>query len=374
MSVIYLDNNATTPTDPLVLQKMTPYFVDTFGNPNSKHQIGRDTLAGLKDSSAQIYSSLNIDDKDTLIFTSCATESINTVHKSFLLEYLKHPTSKNQIISSSLEHDAVLKSLDLLEEFGIEVIYLPEENHSYTVESFKKYYNPDRTLLVSLAMVNSETGIIHPISEIAQICHLDKVPVHCDATQGVGKIHIDVSQLNVDFLSFSGHKFHAPKGIGGLIIKESLIPMLHGAGKTFRAGTLNTAYIVGIGEALQLAVDIPKDEILRLRELLEDFLSAIPDCTIHGKEQKRIPNTTFFSIESIESDYIQWYLDENNICVSTGSACSILNSEKPRGVRVSLSRFTKEQDILTLIDTLKKMLKNYQNTQCEEFHLWKEWK
>ncbi|MGL5956053.1 MAG: cysteine desulfurase family protein [Brevinema sp.] len=362
--MIYLDNNATTTIDPLVLSAMQPYLKDLFGNPNSNHCVGESVQEGLAQASDQLYYFLNINTKDTLVITSCATESINTVHKSFLLEFLKNPSSKNQIITSPLEHSAVKKSLEFLQNFGIEIINLPIENNSYTVESFLKYYNPNTALLVSLAFVNSETGIIHPIEQIAKLC--DHTPIHCDATQAIGKIPVDMTTLGVDYLSFSGHKLHAPKGIGGLIIKDqaSCIPLLHGGGQMggFRSGTINPASIVALGEALRLSIEyMDNTSIIELRNILEDFLQTIPNCTIYGKHQQRIPNTTFFYIEHIDSDYLVWHLNNNKIAVSTGSACKSQQlsgtNTNLKGVRISLSRFTTQDEINQLIDCLKTILK-----------------
>ncbi|MGL4676083.1 MAG: cysteine desulfurase family protein [Brevinema sp.] len=363
--MIYLDNNATTPIDPKVLSAMQPYLQDLFGNPNSKHCIGELAKNGLSQVSDQFYDFLNINSKDTLVITSCATESINAVHKSFLLEFLKNPSSKNQIITSPLEHSAVKKSLGFLKEYGIEIVELPIENNSYTVESFLQYYKPEKTLLVSLAYVNSETGIIHPIDQITKICRRDHIPIHCDATQAIGKIPVDIHALGVDYLSFSGHKFHAPKGVGGLIIRDQapFIPLLHGGGQMggFRSGTISPASIIALGEALKLSIHyINNPYITELRNTLEEFLQTIPSCIIYGKTQERIPNTTFFSIKQLDADYLVWHLNNHHIAVSTGSACSShkLSSANDilTGVRISLSRLNTQKEITQLITCIKTAL------------------
>ena len=367
---IYLDNNATTPIDPTVLTTMQPYLEQIFGNPNSSHNIGLATHEALALASDQLYEALNIPEQDTLIMTSSATESINTVHKSILFDFIKNKNSKTQIITSSVEHSAVRKSLAYLGEFGIEIITLPAINNSVSLESFQEHFNPEKTLLVSIGLVNSETGIIQPIKEIAKLCHEHNILIHTDATQAIGKIPVDIQDLNVDYLSFSGHKFHAPKGIGALYIKNSspLNPLLHGGDQMggFRSGTLNVAGIIAIGEALKIAtkkLDLYSDNMLQLRGQLEVFLSQIPDCIIYGKDQLRIPNTTFFNIPQIDHDYLAWYLNNNNISVSTGSACTTKTidpsskTDSYKGVRVSLSRFTSLEDVTTLINVISTILK-----------------
>ena len=368
---IYLDNNATTPIDPDVLTTMKPYLEQLFGNPNSSHNIGIATHEALSLASDQLYEALNIPEKDTLIMTSSATESINTVHKSILFDFIKNKNNtKTQIITSSVEHSAVQKSLAYLKEFGIEIISLPPIDNSVSLESFKEHFNPEKTLLVSIGLVNSETGIIQPIKEIAKLCHKHNVLIHTDATQAIGKIPVDIQDLDVDYLSFSGHKFHAPKGIGALYIKDSspLNPLLHGGAQMggFRSGTLNVAGIIAMGEALKIAtqkLDLHSKNMLQLRDQFEGFLSQIPDCIIYGKDQARIPNTTFFNIPKIDHDYLAWYLNNNNICVSTGSACttktidSSSKTDSHKGVRVSLSRFTNLEDVTTLITVISTLLK-----------------
>lgn len=367
---IYLDNNATTPIDPAVLTTIQPYLEEIFGNPNSSHNIGLATHEALELASDQLYEALNIPEKDTLIMTSSATESINTVHRSVLSDFIKNKSSKTQIITSSVEHSAVRKSLAYLGEFGIEIITLPPINNSVSLESFREHFNPEKILLVSIGLVNSETGIIQPIKEIAELCHEHNVLIHTDATQAIGKIPVDIQDLNVDYLSFSGHKFHAPKGIGALYIKNSspLNPLLHGGEQMggFRAGTLNVVGIIAMGEALKIAMkrlDLYTNNMLQLRGELEDFLSQIPDCIIYGKDQRRIPNTTFFNIPKIDHDYLVWYLNNNNISVSTGSACTtktidpVSKTDSYKGVRVSLSRFTSLEDITTLTNVILTLLK-----------------
>lgn len=374
MNYIYLDNNSTTVIDPNVFDAMQPYLTDLYGNPSAKHTIGESTHEGLTQASDQIYFSLNINPKDTLIMTSCATESINSVHHSILLEFLKNPKSKkNKIISSSLEHYAVVKSLEHLTQFGIEIINLPIIDQSFTVEDFLKVYSPEEILLVSLGLVNSETGIVHPIKQIAEICQKDKVLIHTDATQAIGKIPVDFSELNVDYLSLSGHKFHAPKGVGALIIRDDapFSPLFYGGSQMggFRAGTLNVAGIVGLGEACYSTVkniDKYSQQVSSHRQHLETFLQTINNCTIYGINQQRIPNTTYFNIEGVDLEHFAWFLKQN-IAISTGSACSSVvpnsntSQQKARGIRVSLSKYNTKEDIDTLITQIQAFLTKYRS-------------
>lgn len=370
MNYIYLDNNASTMIDPKVFDKMSPYLKDHYGNPNSTHYFGEMTHEGLNVASDQFYKYLNIGEEDTFVVTSCATESINTVHKSILFDFLNSKNknkSKNKIITTSFEHPASAKSLEYLKNFGIEIIELPIKNDSISIDDFKEVFNSEEILLVSLIYAHNETGVILPIKDLAKIIHNSDVPIHIDATQAIGKIDVDVQDLNIDFLSCSAHKIHGPKGVGGLYIKQNRIitPLLHGGTQMggFRAGTLNTAGIIGFGEALELAAEslnFFNTEILSLRQHLEEFLLTLPDSTIHGYSSDRIANTIFVTTPTIDSDYMVWYLNKNNISISSGSACSSQQlkktTQKTPGVRFSLSRFTTKSEIDKTIECIKKLL------------------
>ncbi len=353
--MIYLDNNASTIVDPEIAELITLCNSQYYGNPNSAHDFGKKSHPMLTEASDRLYYHLNMDMRDTLLITSCATESISSVHHSVLTDYLKTPSAKNRIISSPIEHPAVLQSLEALEDFGIEIVYLPVRDYSYTAEDFAELFDPDKTLLISLSLANSETGIIHPLKDITALS--GDTLVHSDITQAVGKIPVDTEDLGADYYSFSGHKFHAPKGVGGLIIKNKapFNPLLHGA-NSYRAGTMNTAGAVAMGAALHKAVKTPSD-IPTLKKRLEDFLSEIEGCNIFGYDKDRLPNTVYFNIQGIDSDYIVWYLNKQNIYVSSGSACKSQSSGQ-NGVRISLSRFTSEAEIDTLINALKELIKN----------------
>ena len=371
MPAIYLDNNATTRIDPLVVDAMMPYFEDKYGNPNSPHSFGEDTHEAIDKASDQIYKALNARDKDTIVITSGATESINTVHKSFLFDYLKNKGSKNQILTSSLEHSAVKESLKHLAEFGLEIVEVPHKDFVISMSDVTACFNPDKTLLISMMYANNETGAILPIPEIGALAQEHNIPFHSDATQGVGKVPINLQELHIDYMSFSAHKFHGPKGVGALYLRDKapLVPLLHGGNQMggFRSGTLNTAYIVGMGEAIALAtedMELKTEKIVSLRDKLEDFILAkSPSSVIRGKNVSRIPNTSFIHFPHLDTQRVAWLLNKQGIAISNGSACSTqsLNSTpsdqlKAQGCRFSLSRFTREEEIDKTIAYLSKIL------------------
>lgn len=371
---VYLDNNATTMVDPKVFKLMEPFFCQAYGNPNSLHTFGTETHPALHQAMDKMYKAINANDEDDIIITSCATESINWVVKSIYFDVIL-PTGKNQIITSSVEHPAMLASAKFLEEKGVEVIKLPVNNEGIITASDVADAITEKTALVSIMWANNETGMIFPIKEIAHECEKRGVLFHTDATQAIGKIPVDVSDCKIDFMSFSAHKFHGPKGVGGLYIKagRSLTPLLHGGehmgGK--RSGTLNVAGIVGMGEAMKLAneaLNYELTEVRRLRDKLEDALLEIPDTFVVGSREKRVPNTILISIKGVEGEAMIWDLNQNGIAASTGSACAsedleanpiltAIGADKElahTAVRLSLSRFTTEDEIDYTISVFKK--------------------
>ena len=259
MERIYLDSNATTLVDPLVKQAMDPFFCQLYGNPNSLHRFGTETHPEMSIALDRLYSGINAGDEDDIIINGCATEGNNTVLKNAYFSALKQ-RKPCHIITSQIEHPAVLHTCQFLEGLpGVTVDYLPVNSDGLvTLESLKDTLKPGKTSLVSVMWANNETGLINPIKELAAYCRENSVPFHSDAVQAVGKIPVDVQDVPVDYLTFSAHKFHGPKGIGGLYIKggASIIPLLHGGeqmGKK-RAGTVNVPYLIGMGLAMELAV------------------------------------------------------------------------------------------------------------------------
>lgn len=374
MMRVYLDNNATTMLDPEALALMQPFFCEKFGNPNSLHQFGSESHPALRKAMDQLYAGINASDEDDIVVTSCATESINWVIKGVYYDHILNG-EKDHIITSEVEHPAVGSSCKFLESLGVKVTYLPVNTDGViNVEDLKNAIT-DKTALVSIMWANNETGMIFPIEEIGAICKERGVLFHTDGVQAVGKITVDVKKANVDFMSFSAHKFHGPKGVGGLYIRngQQLTSLLHGGEQMGgrRSGTLNVAGIVGMGKAMELAVaalDFEKSTVRRLRDKLEDALLQIPETFVVGTKEQRVPNTILISVKGIEGEAMLWDLNQNGIGASTGSACAsealesnpvmeAIGAEADlahTALRLSLSRFTTDEEIDFAIEVINK--------------------
>ena len=363
---VYMDNNATTMVDPIVVEEMLPYFSQYYGNPNSLHKFGTETHPALSMAIDRIYTALNAADEDDIIVTSCATESNNWVLQSVWRDKILHG-DKNHIVTTEVEHPSILSTCKMLEEQGVKVTYLPVNEQGIVEAHTLKSFITDKTALVSVMWANNETGMIFPIKEIGEICKEKGVLFHSDGVQAVGKIPVDLQAVHVDFVSFSSHKFHGPKGVGGLYIKNSqeLSPLLHGGehmgGR--RSGTLNVAGIVGMGKAIELAttnIDEKMASIRAKRDRLEDaLLEMIPDTFTVGERDKRTPNTILISIRGVEGEGMLWDLNNAAIGASTGSACASEELEANTvmlaigadhelahtGIRLSLSRFTTDEEV-----------------------------
>ncbi|WP_104578002.1 NifS family cysteine desulfurase [Helicobacter felis] len=381
MERIYLDNNATTKVDPAVESLMTPYFSAQYGNPNSLHKFGTETHPAILEALDKLYAGVGARNEDDIIITSCATESNNWVLKSMYFDaYLKH--GKNHIITTEVEHPAVHATCQFLESVGMEVTYLPINAQGTISADQVKEAITDKTALVSVMWANNETGLIFPIEEIGAVCKERGVLLHSDGVQAIGKIPVDVQRANVDFLSFSAHKFHGPKGVGGLYIRSGveLTPLLHGGEhmRGRRSGTLNVPYIVGMGEAMRLAqehLEYEKKVVGELRDKLEDALLNIQDVFVIGDRVHRVPNTTLVSVRGIEGEAMLWDLNRANIAASTGSACAsedleanpvmvAIGADKElahTAIRFSLSRFNKAEEIDYTIEVFNKAVKRLRN-------------
>ncbi|NOQ32314.1 MAG: cysteine desulfurase, NifS family [Helicobacteraceae bacterium] len=374
MNNIYMDNNATTMVDPLVLEEMMPYFSEQFGNPNSIHKFGTSTHPAIAKAIDRMYSAINAGDNDDIIFTSCATESNNWVLKSIWVDKILNG-DKNHIVTTEVEHPSILSTCKFLEDQGVKVTYLPVNEKGIVEAHTVKNFITDKTALVSIMWANNETGMIFPIEEIGEVCQTKGVLFHSDGVQAVGKIPVDLQQVNVDFVSMSAHKFHGPKGIGALYIKnsEKLTPLLHGGehmgGR--RSGTLNVPAIVGMGKAVELAttnLDETMSKIAKLRDRLEDALLKLPDTVVVGDKNERTPNTFLISVRGVEGESMLWDLNNDLIGASTGSACASEDLEANgamiaigadvelahTGIRLSLSRFTTEQEVDQVIAAFNK--------------------
>ncbi len=372
---IYMDNNATTKVDPDVVKEMMPFLSEIYANPSSLHDAATASHGAISKAIDQLYKGLNAQDSDDVVFTSCATESNNWVLKSVWIDKIVGG-EKSHIITTEVEHPSILSTCKFLETQGVEVTYLGvDEQGAVSSESVRDAIT-DKTALVSVMWANNETGVIFPIEEISEICAQKGVLFHSDAVQAVGKIAVDLSKLKIDFLSLSAHKFHGPKGVGALYIRESqdLTPLLHGGehmgGR--RSGTLNVAGIVGMGKAIELAtsnIEQTMGDVAKKRDYLEDkLLEIIPDTFVVGDRDRRTPNTILISIRGVEGESMLWDLNRDNIGASTGSACASEDLEANTvmsaigadselahtGIRLSLSRFTTDEEIEKTIDSFKK--------------------
>lgn len=373
---VYLDNNATTMVDPKVYEEMKPFFCDIYGNPNSLHKFGAGTHPKMVEALNFLYEGINAADEDDVIITGNATESNNAVLKGIWIDKILNGDKKH-IITSEVEHPSITAVCRFLEKQGVKVTYLKVNEEGVLEANAIKNAIKEDTALVSIMWANNETGKIFPIKEIGAICKEAGVAFHTDATQAIGKIVVDVQDVNVDYLSFSAHKFHGPKGVGGLYIRKgyALSPLLHGGEQMGgnRAGTVDVASMVGMGWAMKLATSTmalayEKNHVSKLRDKLESAILELPETVVIGGKENRTPNTTLISIRGVEGESMLWDLNQAGIGASTGSACAsedleanpVMNafgsdSELAHtGVRFSLSRFNTEEQIDYAIDVIKK--------------------
>lgn len=363
--VVYLDNNATTMVDPLVFEEMKPYFCDLYGNPSSMHEFGGHVMKAVNKAREQVKEFLGAKDAKEIIFTASGSEGDNMAIRG-VLEANK---SKKHIITTKIEHPAVLNVYKYLEKQGYEVTYLDVDSQgNLDLNQLSESITED-TALVSIMYANNETGVILPVEKAAKIVKQKnpKIKFHTDAVQAAGKIPFDVKNTEIDLMTIAGHKIHAPKGIGALYVKTgTLLPAFVIGGhqeRGKRAGTENVPYIVGLGKACELAqksMDFELNEVKRLRDKLENgILKTIYNAKINGSTTNRVPNTTNIGFQYIEGELILLHLSDLGICASSGSACTSGSLEpshvlKSMGVpfeslhgsiRFSLSRFTTEEEI-----------------------------
>lgn len=363
MKIVYVDNNATTMAAPEVFEAMRPFLTDEYGNPSSMHTFGGKIHSNIERSREAVADLLGANDSSEIIFTSCGTESDNTAIISTLRSY----PEKRHIITTKVEHPAVFNLCKYLETVGYRVTYLSVDNEGMLDLNELKASIDSDTAIISIMYANNETGAIFPIDEIAEIARVRDVILHTDAVQAAGKLPFKLTELPVDLLSLSGHKLHAPKGIGALYVRKGtkFNPFLIGGHQEHsrRGGTENVASIVGLGVACQLAkksVEEEKTAIKDLRDRLENtLLEKIPHSRVNGHKKNRLPNTSNISFEFVEGEAILLRLDEKNIAASSGSACtsgSLTPSHVLRtmgipftfvqgSVRFSLSRYNDVDDI-----------------------------
>ena len=370
--MIYLDNAASTQIHEDVLTSMLPYLKEQYGNPSSIHRYGRLSHKAIEKSRKQIASLINADPSEILI-TSGGTESNNTVLRGIPMKNIQ-----SNIITSSIEHDAILEPCKKLSQNGLEIMYLPVDKFGMIDPSDLKNGISDNTCLVSIMFGNNEIGTVQKISEISQICREKNIPFHTDAVQAIGKIPIDVKELGIDSLSISSHKLHGPKGIGALYIKNGIQidPIILGGGQEhgLRSGTENVANIVGFGKACEIAKNNLTENmayVTKLRDLLiEKVLDEIPEVTLNGDPKSRLPNNAHFTFLGVNGEDLIIKLDEYGIAASTGSACSV-NTQRASHVlqamgfsleqitgslRLTLGIFNNEKEIEQTVDSLKKIV------------------
>ena len=364
---IYLDNNATTPIAPEAFAAMEPWLRSGYGNPSSAYSLGRQAAAALDTARSQVASLAGCQPAE-ILFTSCGTESINTaIHSALALD-----PDKRHIVTSAVEHSATIKLCEFLARRGYEITWLPVDAAGrLDLAQFEKSLRPD-TAIATLLWANNETGVLFPIEEIAAIARSKKTVLHIDAVQAFGKIPLSLEGMGIHFMSFSGHKIQAPKGVGALYASRRIrfTPLLRGSQEdSRRGGTQNVASIVTFGAAAELAASHIGESaaLAALRDRLESsLLAAIPGSTVNGAGAPRLPNTTNISFEGIQSDNALLMLDERGICCSAGSACTTgsvhashvlkamgLPEDRARAsLRFSLGRQTTESEIARACETI----------------------
>ena len=382
---VYADNAATTPVSKEVVEAMTPCFVSQWGNPSSQHSKGNEAKALMDDARQRIARVFNCN-SDEIYFTSCGTESDNWAIKGAALRMRRK--GRTHIVTSKIEHHAVLHTCESLEKEGFTVTYVGTDENGVVDLDELRLAVTDKTAIVAIMFANNEVGTIEPIEQICKIAHDKGALMFTDAVQAVGNIDIDLSKLPVDMLALSGHKIHAPKGIGMLYIRKGVVidNLIDGGGqeKRKRGGTENVPYIVGLAKALEIAKDrLPElDKVRAKRDRLIDALTKIPYSRLNGHRTDRLPGNVNVGFEFVEGESILLWLDMSGICASTGSACSSASleashvllamgvpHEKAHGsVRLSISHDTTDEDIDYIIETLPPIIERLRNMSP----LWEE--
>jgi len=369
-NVVYLDNNATTMVDPQVLEAMLPYFSELYGNPSSMHSFGGEVGSRIRLAREQLARLIGASPEE-IVFTSCGTESDGTAIRAAIESY----PAKRHLVTSRVEHPAIKNLFETLSKKGYRTTFVPVDGRGrldldYLFESLS-----DDTAVVSLMWANNETGVIFPVEEVSRRVKERGIVFHTDAVQAVGKLPIDLASTGVDMLSLSGHKIHAPKGIGALYIRKGtkFAPFMIGGHqeKGRRGGTENTAAIIGLGKAAELAKQHLDAGAYRcvseLRDRLEgSILAGVPNTMVNGDREHRLPNTSSIAFEFVEGEAILLMLNEHGICASSGSACTSGSLEPSHvlramgvpftaahgSIRFSLSRYTTAREIDLVLEKL----------------------
>jgi len=377
---IYLDNNATTQMADAVREAMIPYLSTAYGNPSSIHSMGRDAREAVEKARRQVAKLINAQPR-RVVFTGGGSEADNLALKgaAFALR-----DGGNHMITTTIEHPAIISTCKFLGKLGYRITYLNVDENGWLDPERLRDAITEGTILVSIMMANNEVGTILPIKELCTIAHERGVLFHTDAVQAVGKIKVDVQELDVDMLSISGHKFHGPKGIGALYVKKGteLEPLIHGGKQEsgIRAGTENLPAIVGLGKAAELATYAPQDSdrIRALRDKLDEGIkNLMPDTKLNGHPEIRLPNTLNLTLPGLRGESIVIALDQHGVSLSSGSACKSgspeptyvliamgrTEQEAHCSVRFSLSRYTTEEDINDTVSALAQVLEEKNTVQ-----------
>ena len=372
MDLVYLDNNATTRPAPEAVAQMLPYLGDLYGNPSSVHRFGQRSRQAVDEARSRIASLIHCSDAE-LLFTSGGTESINTAIRGILAAR----SPRKRIVTTTVEHSATRELCQQLAKEGFEIVEIPvDSSGALDLERFEGALTDD-TALATVMWANNETGVLFPIDRIANLCRPRKIPFHCDGTQAVGKIPVDVAAMPIDAMSFASHKFHGPKGVGGLFVRRGLRfrPLMIGGPqeRSRRGGTENVPGIVGMGRAAELALaalgEMPRVAARRDR-FEEAVLSTIPDTHVNGDAAARLPNTTNIGFARLEAEAILLLLSEKGICASAGAACSSGSLEPSHvllamkidpkiahgAVRFSLSRYTTDAEVARALEILPQVI------------------
>lgn len=371
--MVYLDNNATTPLDPAVAEKMSEFLKEHFGNPSSLYPIGREVKDIINEAREIIAKAIGAS-RSEIVFTGSGTEADNFAIRGVLNAF----PEKNEMITSAIEHPAVIQTANFLEQKGVKVSYVPVDEHGMIDLEFLKEAITPQTALISIMFANNELGTIQPIETVSKIAKEKGVLIHTDAVQSFGKIDVDVNALGIDLLSISAHKIYGPKGVGALYIRKGtkISPLIYGGHqeREMRAGTENTIGIVGFGEAVRVIKERGYKDKKRIDKLSESLKRGveekIPKVKFNGHEKKRIKGTLNFSFLGLEAEAILLALATKEIYVSTGSACSEgaeevshvlsaigLRPEIARSsIRMSLGRFNTEEDIDIVLSELPEIV------------------
>lgn len=380
MKTTYMDYSATTYVKTEVLDAMMPFFTEKFGNPSSFYGISRETKMAIDNARAQVAKAINCDPNE-VYFTGGGSEADNWAIKGIATAHMK---KGNHIITTKIEHHAVLHTCEFLEKFGFEVTYLDVNEEGFVDLKQLEEAITDKTILVSIMFANNEIGTIQPIKEIGALCREKKVLFHTDAVQAVGSVPVDVKEMNIDLLSLAGHKLYGPKGIGALYIRRGIRidNLIHGGGQERgrRAGTENIPGVVGLGKAIELATENIEENRARLTvlrdKLIDGILERIPYARLNGpRGDKRLPGNSNISFEFIEGESILLSLDFEGICASSGSACTSgsldpshvllaigLPHEKAHGsLRTTLGAASTEEDVEKLLNELPPIIERLRN-------------